>query len=66
MSVTAISLVLEIDGKPHIALINEIDPNLLINVIAGLTKDGTLKVVKMSDDFKIERMNHEHSEMHSS
>ena len=54
MNVTQASLTLEIDGQTCMALLDQVDKNLLVRVVAQLVPDGLLKVVPLADDFKWE------------
>jgi hypothetical protein len=56
MDITKASLVLEINGKPHIALLDGVNIGIMCNLIAVLTDGGTLKVVKAPDSFRFENL----------
>jgi hypothetical protein len=56
MKITKASLVLEINGEPHFALLDGIDINLMCDLIAGLTDTGKLKVIKAPESFKFENL----------
>jgi hypothetical protein len=54
MKVDKISLFLEIDGKPHVALLEDENKDLIVDVLASVCKNGILRVTKLPDDFKFE------------
>jgi hypothetical protein len=53
MKITKASLFLEIDNKICFAVLEGVDLDLMVQMIAGLTEKGKLLTVKMGDDFKM-------------
>ncbi len=54
MKVDKISLFLEIEGKPHVALLEDENKELIIDVLSSVCKHGVLRVTKLPDDFRFE------------
>lgn len=56
MNVTKASLILEIDDKSYVAILKDIDLNLMVDVISTLLPENKLKVVPLNDTFKWEEI----------
>jgi hypothetical protein len=53
MNITKVSLLLEIDGMQCVALLDGIDPTEICMAIGALYPKGKLKVIRLSDEFKL-------------
>ena len=56
MNITRVSLILEINGKPHVAFIDDVDVHILVDVVAALTKEKVLKVMQLPKDYSFEKI----------
>jgi len=56
MNVTKASLVLEIDGVPHFAILKNVNLNLMVEMIALLIESGKLDVIKAPDKYQFEKI----------
>ena len=56
MKATKACLYLEIDGAVCIAVLSNIDAQLIVDVVSTLTESGKLSVVKLPDGFKFDKI----------
>jgi hypothetical protein len=54
MKVSKASLAVEINGKPYAVALKDVDINLMIQVVSSLFSDGTLKLVPLNKDYRLE------------
>jgi hypothetical protein len=56
MNVTRVSMLVEIDGKPHVVALPQERMLVLVNLAAGLSDNGKLPVLALPDTFKFESL----------
>lgn len=49
-----ISIFLEIEGKPYVALLNDKDPTMIVNVLGSIFENGVLRVTSLPSSFSFE------------
>ena len=54
MKVDKLSIFLEVDGVPHVALLGNENRELIVEVLASVCRNGILRITKLPDDFKFE------------
>jgi hypothetical protein len=54
MKVDKISIFVEIDGKPYVALLAEENIELIVDVLGSVCKHGVLRVTALPKDYKFE------------
>lgn len=56
MNISKLSVSVEIDGKPYFVLVPAESKQVLISLIAGISKNGELQVVSMPDGFSFQSL----------